>query len=169
MNDGETDPKWIRLFTAALRAQHGTSSAYPARAIYDALPTTTLAVLMDETPTVRVARGRVNLEGTLRYRYASSLLRLENGVLSMSDGTGASRTRVETITELTDAANGAMGALLERYPSLQRVAEYSRIVAFLRWARQPGNLLTVDLSDLGPVRVSNRDTTPTADALLRNR
>jgi len=169
MEDGEADVKWIQLFTAALRAQKAVAASNIAAAVHDALPTTTLAVLLDDAMRIRVEEGRVHLDGTMRYRYATSLIRVADGLLVMSQGAGANRTRVETITELTDLANSVMPALIERYEPLRRVSEYSRVLALLRWARQPGNILAVDFADLGPVRASDRQSTPTADALRGRR
>ena len=122
MEQGETDAKWIRLFTAALRAQKALTASNVAVSVYDALPTTTLAVLLDEAPTIRMEGDRVRLDGTMRYRYATTLMRVANGLLVMSEGAGTARNRVETIAELTDLANGAMPSLVERYAPLQRVS-----------------------------------------------
>ena len=103
----------------------------------------------------------------MRYRYATSLIRVNNGALVMAEGSGKNINRVETIEQLTNLANGAMPVLRTQYAPLQRVIEYAQLVAFLRWAHSPGNLLGIDLSMLGDLSGSDRSKTPTPDALAR--
>ena len=55
--------------------------------------------------------------------------------------------------------------ITERYPSIERMNEYARIIGFLRWARRPGHLAGINLVALGKVPASGpRYRTP--DVLL---
>jgi hypothetical protein len=65
--------------------------------------------------------------------------------------------------------NHAMPTLLSDYLPLQRVTEDARIIAMLRWSRKPGNILSIDFSNLGDIAGSDRDRTPTPDAIDRGR
>ena len=164
----EADSKWVELLAALERARGPVSDSELAKRVYSALPTTTLAVLLDEPTQIGLENGKIVLNGKMRYRYATSLLRVQDGALVMSEGTGPTLNRVETITGLTDLANTAFPVLTQRYAPLQRVTDYARIAAFLRWARKPGKLLAVDMAALGDVPSSDRDRTPTPDALAQS-
>jgi len=168
VESSKADSKWVELLAALERARRPVSDSELAKVVYSVLPTTTLAVLLDEPTQIRLESGRIVLNGKMRYRYATSLLRVREGTLVMSEGTGPTLNRVETITELTDLANTAFPLLTQRYAPLQRVTEYARIAAFFRWARKPGNLLAVDLATLGEVPSSDRERTPTPDALAQS-
>jgi len=168
VESSKADSKWVELLAALERARGPVSDSELAKDVYSVLPTTTLAVLLDEPTQIRLENGKIVLNGKMRYRYATSLLRVQDGALVMSEGTGPTVNRVQTITELTDLANTAFPLLTQRYAPLQRVTEYARIAAFFRWARKPGNLLAVDLAALGEVPSSDRDRTPTPDALAQS-
>jgi hypothetical protein len=52
---------------------------------------------------------------------------------------------------------------LKVFPPLARVDEYARLIAFLRWARNPGNLAGIDFSALATVPASSsKSRTPDA-------
>jgi hypothetical protein len=168
VESSKAESKWVELLAALERARGPVSDSELAKEVYSVLPTTTLAVLLDEPTQIRLENGKIVLNGKMRYRYATSLLRVNDGTLVMSEGTGPTLNRVETITELTDLANAAFPLLSQRYAPLRRVTEYARIAAFFRWARKPGSLLAVDLAGLGEVPSSDRDRTPTPDALAQS-
>lgn len=165
VENSQADSKWMQLLASVIRARKPVPDVELSEILYSILPTTTLAVLLDDPTRISIENERIVLDGGMRYRYATSLLRVRDGALVMTEGTGPATNRVETITELTALANGAMPVLIQRYEPLRRVTEYARIAAFLRWARRSGNLLSVDLSALGEVGGSDRAKTPTPDAL----
>lgn len=45
--------------------------------------------------------------------------------------------------------------MLQIFPPLQRVQEYARLIAFLRWARQPDHVAGIDFSELAGVPASS--------------
>jgi hypothetical protein len=70
------------------------------------------------------------------------------------------------LKDLARLANQNLPALLQ-VPAIAHVAEYSRILALLRWANTRGTLLAVDFSELTEFVASDRRRTPTPDAVIR--
>jgi hypothetical protein len=161
------DSKWISVLVSVLKARKDIPDADLGRALGGALPTTTLAVLLDKPTEIHVQGDSIVLKGTMVYRYATSLVRVQGDSVVMSQGVGSKKTSVETIAELSDVVNRAMPTLLLDYAPLHRVTEEAQVVALLRWARKPGNILAVDFSSLSDVPGSDRGRTPTPDAIER--
>jgi len=133
-----------------------------ARLLSAFLPTVTVAVLMDGDGKVRIEGDRLILETKLTYKYLASREKEVEGGLRIDSGPDG----VEEWKELSDLANQNL-VVLEKVPAVARIAEYSRVLALLRWATKRNALLAVDLSALADVAASDRSRTPTPDALIR--
>jgi hypothetical protein len=126
---------------------------------------TTLAVLLDDPVTIDLQPGTLKLVGAVHYRYASSRFVADQQGIHM----GAripNGSQVWHLRRLSDIANGAIPALQAAYPPLANVAQYAKIVAFLRWAVKDPHVKRVDLSDLVGVKASDHERYRTPDSVV---
>jgi hypothetical protein len=165
---GNADAKWMRLLVSIVKKSKRVPDDKLGEAVYESF-TTTLAVLLDEPTEISVDKTTLRLTGRMRYRYASSYFRVENEKLVTEEQSAGGINRVETIEPLTSLANRAMPALVADCPSLRNVSNYAEIAGFLRWARQSKGIIAIDFSTLSDFATSDRDKTPTPDALAKRK
>ena len=133
-----------------------------AGAVLKLMPSTTLAVLIDEPTRFSLRDRSLVLEGGMRYHYVTQNLTVDGDGLRAVDPQDPSN-EVRKLDELAKVANEAFSKLCEAYKPLRDVVEYARVAAFLRWAIQDGNLRGYDFSSLASVATSDRERTPTPD------
>jgi hypothetical protein len=137
-------------------------------------PSLTLAVLFDEKVSFALAEERIQLKPELRYRYASTALRVTpNGLAYDLDGSDSQKpAKAIQIDNLASAANIHLDELSAVYAPLDRVRKHAALAAFLRWAGCPSATgdfcrhqdgLAIDFSELGNYELRDRKSTPTPD------
>jgi hypothetical protein len=166
---GNVETKWVTLWGALVKShQPDLSAEQLASEFLDALPNTTLAVLIDEPTTISLSGDQLILRGDMRYRYATSEIVVIPGGVLMGRSLPKGMSQVRELRELTQLANNALPRLAALYQPLERTMRYARIVAFLRWSRGKGRLLAVDFSSLAAYPASDRLRTPTPDLFIRH-
>lgn len=164
---GQADKNMLQLWYALIRQQDPDISPQEmASQIWILFPNTSLAVLIDEPTTIEIQKNSIILKGTMRYRYATSFVVINESGIYRTHAPNDPENEVRELSTLTTIANKALPNLESLYPPLQRVGEYARIVAFLRWALQEGNLIGIDFSSLSAYPASDTEHFPTPDAII---
>jgi len=179
LDDGEADTYLVELWASLLMDEHPDwEEADLASSLLRVLNPTTLAVLIDEPTTIHLVddpaggTGRIILDGTMKYRYATQNIQLDDNKISLVVSSKDEGSEAVTIEGLTEIANTHFDELVSAYPPLSRVVEYARLSALMRWAvvaRSEGQLGAIDLGDLGSTPANDRSRYPTPDAVLRGR
>lgn len=165
---GNVELKWVKLWAAlTFSAMPKLTSAELAQYFLAELPYTTIAVLLDEPTTIQLQNGKIILKGSMRYRYATTRVMIDQERVVVGVRLPKGTSQVRDLRELTQLANDALPKLMALYPPLERTAEYARLTSFLRWAGSKGRLMAIDLSSLASYAASDRANTPTPDAVTR--
>jgi len=122
-----------------------------------------------DNPTVIHAKGnKFGLTGDMRLEFVIEAtspressckgMRCEN---SPSDKRSSGDKKFCHLTALEVFVKENSASIVERFPSVESMKEYSRIIGFLRWARRPGHLAGINLVALAEVPASDpRNRTP---------
>jgi hypothetical protein len=166
---GEPTIPWraIRALSTVLREQDAKiSDGKIALIILEAFDRSSgLAVLMDREPARLCIDGEhLTLQGLMSYLYVDDFWDVESDGLALHPQTNR-KTTIASDLSLQQIVNAKIEVLAREVPELGRVMEYSRLAAFLRWAREPGHLLGIDFADLAEVAAGDRVNTPTPDAV----
>ena len=148
--DGNSNP-------LAWRFSNATSS------ISGCLGLSTRATLIDYPTTIKVSGNSVVLDGGLRLEFMSDIARgIECPETSCKNNSSGGKTC--HFSGMERLAKENYEKILSLFPSLKRIDEDARIIAFLRWARNPRNLTAIDFSALVTVQTGKHENR-TPDAL----
>jgi hypothetical protein len=165
MKSCSIEPEFIELFFLLLQAQKPKLPQSAALAeIQDIiLRRTTLATLYDESPSFSMESANLILRSGLKYRYVTG--KIDYGV-SLRFGECLGGHDVIPLKMLDQLVNNHISDIVTAFPVLRNILDYASIAAFLRWAREPGNLQAVDFYSLTSISQHDPQKTPTPDFIL---
>ncbi len=162
---GQVDKDILELLYALVKKDDPSVSAQKlASAVWNITRERSLSVLIDEPTTIRIRDNTIVLEGTMRCRYATRFIHIDQTGIHTKDPADP-ESEVRELTALTTITNNALSELETLYPPLKRVGEYARILAFLRWALEESNLAGIDFGSLALYPASDTEQFPTPDAI----
>lgn len=118
------------------------------------METSSRATLIDRPTTIKLSDNSVILDGGLRLEFMG-----DTGAQTECAGTtcktNSSGGKTCHFSGMERLAKENYGEIMDLFPSLKRLDEDARIIAFLRWARTPGSVAAVDFSALLTVQLDS--------------
>ncbi len=166
---GKCDESLLRRWAAVWLKEKGGAARDGLADLAGALVNPiTLAVLLDDETKVVLEERAIKLDGSMRYRYATSFVQSSGGAIGIGADPNDPGNQVRTLDDLTAIANRNLSVIAQRYRPVASVERYARIAAFLRWAllaEKAGTLGAINLSALGTIRPNDAGRAPTPDAI----
>jgi hypothetical protein len=165
MEGSGPNDEWLDLWIFAAGKLHPSAkSAEVALAAYGLSSDTTIAVLIDAPVSITLQNGHILLQGDMVWKYLTT----DSVHPRRRAAAEADRYAAGDIVELESVVQPHFAELREAYPPLNRVNDYARILALLRWCLRKDNIAGVDLTALSNVASSSPET-PTPSFVERSK
>jgi beta-lactamase superfamily II metal-dependent hydrolase len=121
------------------------------------------ATWFDSPSTIHVNGNEFNLTGRMRLEFVSHATSLNQASCKGMDCRPPSskhsppNSQFCNLRPLEKFVEENYSSLIERFPSIDDMNDYARIVDFLRWARRPGHLAGINLAGLADVPAADRN------------
>lgn len=121
--------------------------------------------LIDKPTIIDVVQDSLQLSGEMGFQYMVDVPKSTSCPIMKCNSPHGETTACH-FTNLETYAHDHYPQMVQKYPQLERVDQYAKLISFLRWARKSGHVAGIDFSSLAGVSaVGSGFRTP--DAIVR--